>query len=146
MEFNTSDETTLDPIVNSALRAYLPLHFPQLRLGKREESAIKSSTTAAHHSDACDNNSSSSGSGNDNDRCNGPKVEAEWIGIMGFTPDRNPLVGRLLVRPGEFIAAGYTGHGMPVAFLAGKHIADMICGVESEIPLPAAYAPSRFGL
>jgi glycine/D-amino acid oxidase-like deaminating enzyme len=28
-------------------------------------------------------------------------VESEWIGIMGFTPDRNPLVGALATRPGE---------------------------------------------
>lgn len=163
-------------------------------------------------------------------------VESEWIGIMGFTPDRNPLVGPLdssklgsgtpsvatkisvaasfavakgavgnthidtaaptidvsststaapvpataplsdtpllnidsftgyvayaintqVVHPivgmrlnnahSEYIAAGYTGHGMPVAFLAGKNIADLICGVASDPPIPAAYSPSRYNL
>jgi len=142
-------------------------------------------------------------------------VESEWIGIMGFTPDRNPLVGpldssklmsgapgpvspppspaakcdpstataaapatacadptllnidslpgyiaysintglvhslvgmRLNNAHSEYIAAGYTGHGMPVAFLAGKNIADLICGVASDPPIPAAYHPSRYNL
>ena len=141
-------------------------------------------------------------------------VESEWIGIMGFTPDRNPLVGpldssklmsstpvspiattavksesstdavsatpatahadptllnidalpgylayaintsvvhslvgmRLNNAHSEYIAAGYTGHGMPVAFLAGKNIADLICGVASDPPIPSAYSPSRYNL
>ena len=94
-------------------------------------------------------------------------IENEWIGIMGFTPDRNPLVGALPSRPGEYIAAGYTGHGMPVAFLAGANIASLITkdyataikssssnsgsssdnttnSTSSADDIPAAYLPDRF--
>ena len=74
------------------------------------------------------------------------ETEQEWIGVLGFSRDRNPLVGPMRSRPGEFIAAGFSGHGMPYTFLAGKNIADMIHGVE---PLPyilEAFTPERFGL
>jgi gamma-glutamylputrescine oxidase len=82
-------------------------------------------------------------------------VEKEWIGIMCFTPDHQPLIGPLSHHQGQYILAGYSGHGMPVAFLAGKHIAQMICGRFDEenknIPevtrvLNQVYNPSRFGL
>lgn len=142
LEVNSADTTTLNPDVSAALREYLPRHFPQLRAHCVDNTG---SVTAA---------STSAG-----DAPSSISVESEWIGIMGFTPDRNPLVGPLHSRapvaadsPGvphvsnEFIAAGYTGHGMPVAFLAGKGIADLICGVESEVPIPRAYHPSRFNL
>jgi glycine/D-amino acid oxidase-like deaminating enzyme len=123
-EYNNADPRTLNPTVSAALRAYLPKHFPGIKSisppDKEGEIAADSASKVA--------------------------VESEWIGIMGFTPDRNPLVGALTTRPGEFIAAGYTGHGMPVAYLAGRNIAEMICGVESAIPVPAAYSPSRFNV
>lgn len=82
-------------------------------------------------------------------------VEMEWIGIMGFTPDHQPLIGPLTKQPGQYILAGYSGHGMPVAFLAGKHIAQMIAGnfheenkdiPEVERVLNHVYNPSRYGL
>lgn len=85
-------------------------------------------------------------------KCN---VEKEWIGIMGFTPDKQPLIGPLASEPGHYILAGYSGHGMPVAFLAGKHIAQMIAGnfyeENKDIPevqrvLTHVYHPSRYGL
>jgi len=72
------------------------------------------------------------------------KVEQEWIGIMGFSKDRNPLIGPLPERPGEYIAAGFTGHGMPMTFFAGKAVAEMIAGEEPECFVPEAYLPSRF--
>ena len=61
---------------------------------------------------------------------------------MGFSPDDNPLVGALPGYPGEYIIAGYTGHGMPSAFGAGKAIAEMIQGREPN--LPASFSPTRF--
>ena len=79
-------------------------------------------------------------------------IEREWIGIMAFTPDHQPLIGPLS-RPNEYILAGYSGHGMPVAFLAGKHIAQMICGEQThaedqwiETVLSQVYHPRRYGL
>ena len=69
----------------------------------------------------------------------GVSVECEWVGIMGFSTDRNPLIGVMPGRQREYIAAGYTGHGMPVAFLAGKHIADMISRDGSSEALTSYY-------
>ena len=36
------------------------------------------------------------------------KVESEWVGIMGFSIDRRPLIGQL-ARKNEYILAGFTG-------------------------------------
>lgn len=43
-------------------------------------------------------------------------VEKEWVGVMGFTRDRLPLVGHLADISsrgvhGQYVAAGFTGHG-----------------------------------
>lgn len=73
----------------------------------------------------------------------GIKVEQEWTGIMGFSPDYNPLIGPVPYRAGEYIAAGFTGHGMPIAFLAGKAVASMIMGREPDVFVDA-FLPSRF--
>ena len=70
------------------------------------------------------------------------QIEQEWTGIMGFSPDDNPLIGELPGYPGEYIMAGYTGHGMSIAFGAGKAIALMIEGQEPE--LPDSFSPARF--
>jgi glycine/D-amino acid oxidase-like deaminating enzyme len=63
------------------------------------------------------------------------QVQGEWTGIMGFSPDDNPLVGELPSYPGEYIMVGYTGHGMPIAFGAGRAIAQMITRQQPELPL-----------
>ncbi|MBW4462136.1 MAG: FAD-binding oxidoreductase [Nodosilinea sp. WJT8-NPBG4] len=70
-------------------------------------------------------------------------IEYEWTGIMGFTADENPLIGELPNRPGEYISAGYTGHGMPVAIAAGKAIAEQITG-SSQTLIPKPFQPERF--
>ena len=66
--------------------------------------------------------------------------------IMGFSKDCNPLVGPLPERPGEYIAAGFTGHGMPMTFFAGQNVADMIAGKQPEPFVAEAFLPSRFEL
>src|SRR5207237_7467686 len=71
-------------------------------------------------------------------------VQQEWVGVMGFSKDRNPLVGPLPGRPGEYIAAGFTGHGMPMTFFAGRNVADMIADIEPEPFVKEAFLPSRF--
>mmetsp|Transcript_435 Transcript_435/g.954 ORF Transcript_435/g.954 Transcript_435/m.954 type:complete len:455 (-) Transcript_435:152-1516(-) len=151
-EEDCDDEQLLNPTVSRALRTYLPKHFPAV---------------AAHI-----RNASLSSPGGVEGEEGGPilpplppplegegelevEVDAEWVGILAFTADRNPLVGplqRLLGRGGRhraYIAAGYTGHGMPVAFLAGRNLAEMIVGASDDppaVPLPDAYLPQRLGL
>lgn len=41
----------------------------------------------------------------------GPARRCVWTGIMGLTEDELPFVGELPQKPGQFIAAGYNGHG-----------------------------------
>jgi glycine/D-amino acid oxidase-like deaminating enzyme len=71
------------------------------------------------------------------------RVQGEWTGIMGFSPDDNPLVGELPGYRGEYIIAGYTGHGMPIAFGAGRAIAQMITGEPPQLPL--SFSSARLG-
>jgi glycine/D-amino acid oxidase-like deaminating enzyme len=89
-----------------------------------------------------------------------PKLEAAfaWTGIMGFSRDDMPWVGPIPNYPGVFLAAGYTGHGMPNAFLCGKAVSVMLQssleGMDeesviqaaishTEVSLPAAYVVSQ---
>ncbi|KAM3417151.1 hypothetical protein BST61_g8726 [Cercospora zeina] len=46
-----------------------------------------------------------------------------WSGIMGFSRDDLPWVGKLTTTPHTYISAGFTGHGMPNTWLSGKAVA-----------------------
>jgi glycine/D-amino acid oxidase-like deaminating enzyme len=48
----------------------------------------------------------------------------EWTGIMCYTYDGQPIVGHVPETPGQYVAVGYNGHGMPFAFQSGQFIAD----------------------
>ena len=83
----------------------------------------------------------------------------EWTGIMGYSSDGGPWVGRvpeLLL--GElspdadsaeasagrlWIGAGFTGHGMPVAPRCGIAVAEMILGKEGGIQVPKCWIASE---
>jgi glycine/D-amino acid oxidase-like deaminating enzyme len=58
----------------------------------------------------------------------GKELEAthQWTGIMGFSRDDLPWVGQVPDSKGLFVLAGYTGHGMPNAWLCGKSVAAMV--------------------
>ncbi|KAF2725385.1 DAO-domain-containing protein [Polychaeton citri CBS 116435] len=89
---------------------------------------------------------------------NGPmelKAENEWTGIMGFSRDDLPWIGAVPEQPeGLYIAAGFTGHGMPNTWLCGGSVARLVletmeagklgCDVEETLlrvaeGLPKAY-------
>lgn len=53
-------------------------------------------------------------------------IDYSWGGTLSVTVNRMPYVGRL--RPNLFFGCGYSGHGISTANLAGKVIADAICG------------------
>lgn len=54
------------------------------------------------------------------------KATHQWTGIMGFSRDNLPWVGEVPGNKGIFVVAGYTGHGMPNAWLCGKSVATMV--------------------
>lgn len=76
-------------------------------------------------------------------------MKAAWTGVMGFTADGLPLVGRLPKEAtqregsGEWIAAGFNGYGMANAWLCGQHIADRVLGKQDAQAVPQAYKISR---
>ena len=53
-------------------------------------------------------------------------IDASWTGIMGYSADHMPWVGSVPERAGVWLAAGYTGHGMPNAALCGSHLARLV--------------------
>jgi glycine/D-amino acid oxidase-like deaminating enzyme len=38
-------------------------------------------------------------------------VVQEWTGIMGYTRDRQPIIGQMPGKEGLWICAGFNGHG-----------------------------------
>ncbi|KAM3449773.1 hypothetical protein MY3296_006647 [Beauveria thailandica] len=74
------------------------------------------------------------------------KVRKVWSGIMGFTGDRLPLVGKLPASAtnrrgdgGEWIAAGFNGYGMPLCWSSGEAVAKMILGQDAGDFLPESF-------
>ncbi|USP77783.1 fad dependent oxidoreductase [Curvularia clavata] len=54
------------------------------------------------------------------------KAAAQWTGIMGYSRDDHPWVGKVPDRDGLWLCGGYTGHGMPNGTLCGKVVVDML--------------------
>lgn len=73
------------------------------------------------------------------------RVKSEWCGIMGFTADELPLVGRLpeicTGRKGddEFIAAGFSGYGMVGCWGSGKALAEILVLGKAGKDFPRSY-------
>ena len=59
---------------------------------------------------------------------------------------RNTLVSPLPNRPGAYIAAGFTSHGMPMTFFAGRNVADVLAGKGPRPFVREAFLPARFAL
>ena len=75
-----------------------------------------------------------------------PKVRQVWSGIMGFTADHLPLVGKLPLsvtergaEGGEWICAGFNGYGMPQCWSCGEAVAKMLVGEDVADFLPEVY-------
>ncbi|KAI6839845.1 FAD dependent oxidoreductase superfamily [Hortaea werneckii] len=72
-------------------------------------------------------------------------TDSVWTGIMGYSSDGFPHVGAIPDKPGQFICAGFSGHGMPQVFLSAKAIATMIAKGKDveEVDLPRLYRVSK---
>jgi glycine/D-amino acid oxidase-like deaminating enzyme len=55
-------------------------------------------------------------------------IEHRWSGVLGITLDRQCSIGRGQVGPNVLHALGYSGHGVALALLAGKVLADLYVG------------------
>ena len=60
------------------------------------------------------------------------QIERAWSGIIGWSCDGMPWVGPLPDRPHHIVCAGFCGHGMSRAYLAGTAAADMCRGKKPE--------------
>jgi glycine/D-amino acid oxidase-like deaminating enzyme len=59
---------------------------------------------------------------------------------MGYSNDEFPYVGPIPEKSGQYICAGFTGHGMPQIFLSAKAVASMIItGDSKNMDLPTPY-------
>ncbi|KAI8068269.1 FAD dependent oxidoreductase [Gongronella butleri] len=72
--------------------------------------------------------------------------EREWAGVMGWSmQDGLPFVGELASvigkdkGQGQFMAAGFSGHGMPRTFLCGRALAQLLCDKPLDDHFPAPF-------
>lgn len=73
------------------------------------------------------------------------RLVSSWSGIMGYSADGLPLVGRLpsaltgRTGEGEWIAAAFNGYGMANCLMSGEALALMMLGKTVSDWLPEAY-------
>jgi glycine/D-amino acid oxidase-like deaminating enzyme len=60
---------------------------------------------------------------------------------MGYSYDSSPHIGAVPDKPGQYILAGFNGHGMPVIWLAAKGLAKMVA---QEVPFEDSGMPRLF--
>lgn len=68
-----------------------------------------------------------------------------WGGLMAFSKDHLPFIGRLPGTESAYVAAAYTGHGMAFGYLAGKCLAELIVDGEASLDI-ARFDPARMAL
>lgn len=74
----------------------------------------------------------------------GAYTENVWTGVMGWTSDSMPHIGEVPGKKGQYIAAGFNGHGMPLIHLASKALAEIISEEKTfeETDLPTVFKPT----
>jgi sarcosine oxidase subunit beta len=66
-----------------------------------------------------------------------------WAGIMGFTADGLPVIGKAEFAPGLTIAAGFNGGGFSWAAITGKIVTRLLNGEEPGFDM-THFSPHRF--
>ncbi len=56
----------------------------------------------------------------------GAAIRCAWTGVMGFSRDGLPWVGEVPGRQGQYLAAGFTGHGFGLAWRCTQGLAEEI--------------------
>ncbi|PQE04437.1 FAD dependent oxidoreductase protein [Rutstroemia sp. NJR-2017a BVV2] len=73
------------------------------------------------------------------------RTEREWTGVMGYSADGLPFVGRIEENGGEgeqgglWITASFQGHGMVLCWGCAKEVVRGIRGLEGESGFPEVY-------
>lgn len=55
-------------------------------------------------------------------------IDYQWGGMIGIGANRLPQIGRLAGQPNVYYAQAYSGHGLNATHLAGRLLAEAICG------------------
>ena len=76
-------------------------------------------------------------------RGGGVNVVRVWSGILGFTADGLPLIGRYPPAPGLTLAAGFNGGGFSWGAVVGRVVADLLAGRDPGFDLEP-FRPDRF--
>ncbi|KAK2039421.1 FAD dependent oxidoreductase [Colletotrichum somersetense] len=71
----------------------------------------------------------------------GAKVDSIWTGIMGYTNDLFPHAGFVPSKPGQYICAGFNGHGMSYILLTARGVAKI---VRENVPFSQSGIPRLF--
>ena len=69
------------------------------------------------------------------------RIDYRWAGIFGMVFDFLPVVGRVPVADGLWVAGGYSGHGNVLGFACGRLVARAILGEDD--PKLALFEPAR---
>jgi glycine/D-amino acid oxidase-like deaminating enzyme len=59
-------------------------------------------------------------------------ITHRWVGTLGITFDRRPLIGVRGAGRNVYYAVGYCGHGVTLANLAGEILCDLYAGDDSR--------------
>ena len=70
------------------------------------------------------------------------RIDYGWGGTLAITMNRMPDFGRLAAN--VFYAQGYSGHGVPIATLAGKLLAEVISGTAERFDVMASVPTPTF--
>jgi D-amino-acid dehydrogenase len=71
----------------------------------------------------------------------GLPVRARWSGIMAFTADGLPIVGRVPGHERRWVGAACNGHGLAFGPRSARLLAEAILGSDR---LPIGFSPARF--
>ncbi|KAJ5568035.1 hypothetical protein N7450_010521 [Penicillium hetheringtonii] len=75
-----------------------------------------------------------------NSLAHGEGLDHAWTGIIAMTTDSVPFVGAIESLPGQYICAGFNGHGMARIFTCAPGVAQLMCqGSWGETGLPECF-------
>ncbi|RDW61346.1 hypothetical protein BP5796_11238 [Coleophoma crateriformis] len=74
----------------------------------------------------------------------GEGLDHAWTGIIAMTPDSVPFVGAIEDLPGQYICAGFNGHGMARIFTCAPGVVNLVQGKEwKETGLPECFEMTK---
>lgn len=124
--FNSYDDSRLIEPAKNYFDGYMQRHFIGWEDSEAYTDKVWTGSTSAQYSARC-------------------AYCADIAAVMGYADDGFPYVGDIPGRQGQYICAGFSGHGMPQVFLSAKAVASMIAdGTKLEdADLPRLYRSTQ---